>query len=66
MKLKDWVVNYFVSVYNEARKVIWPTRETILRHSIMVIASVAVAMFVFSGLDYALQKAVVWVLGLRQ
>jgi|GEM_PF-1422538 len=63
MKLKGWGAGYFISVYEEARKVIWPTRETVFRHTIMVVVSVAIAMLIFAGLDYGLQKAVIWALG---
>jgi len=49
-------VSYVKSVVEEGKKVIWPSREMILRHSVMVIATVAVATVIVAGLDYGFQK----------
>lgn len=46
------------SVVDEAKKVIWPGRDLVVRHTIMVIVSIAVGVVVFAGLDYGLQKLV--------
>jgi len=50
---------YIATAIEEARKVVWPTRETVIRHTILVVASVAVAVVIFAGIDYGLQKLVV-------
>lgn len=52
-------VGYFKSVIEEGRKVIWPSRETVIRHTTMVIISVAIAVVIFAGIDYGLSKLVV-------
>lgn len=44
----------------EAKKVVWPTRETVIRHMIMVVVSVALAALFFAGVDYGLQKLVIY------
>lgn len=51
--------NYLRSVIEEGKKVIWPSRETIIRHSLMVVATVVVATLIVAGLDFGLQKLVV-------
>jgi len=53
------VVPYFRSVIEEGQKVVWPARDTVIRHTIMVIVSVAVAISIFASIDYGLQKLVI-------
>ncbi len=53
------VISYFASSIDEAKKVVWPTREIVLRHTVMVVISVAIAVLIFSGIDYGLQKLVI-------
>ncbi|HUD20509.1 MAG TPA: preprotein translocase subunit SecE [Candidatus Saccharimonadales bacterium] len=50
------------SVVEEGSKVIWPDRPTVIRHTIMVIISVGIAMAIFASLDYGLQQLVLVVL----
>ncbi|QQG50013.1 MAG: preprotein translocase subunit SecE [Candidatus Berkelbacteria bacterium] len=50
---------YLKSTVEEGRKVVWPTRETVVRHTIMVVVSVAVAVLIFASLDYGLKKLVI-------
>lgn len=50
------------SIVDEAKKVIWPTRELLIKHTLLVIGSVAVAMLIFAGLDFGLQKLVLYAL----
>lgn len=50
---------YVKTTVEEARKVVWPSRETVIRHTIMVIVSVAIGVVIFGGIDYGLQKLVV-------
>lgn len=51
--------NYVKTTVEEGRKVVWPNRELVVRHTIMVIASVAVAVLIFASLDYGLKKLVI-------
>ncbi|OGE24973.1 preprotein translocase subunit SecE [Candidatus Daviesbacteria bacterium RIFCSPHIGHO2_02_FULL_39_12] len=47
-------MNFFKEVYQELVKVAWPTREQIIRYTILVIlVAVAVGLFL-GGLDYVL------------
>lgn len=52
MAIVNAIKNYFVSAYHEISKVVWPTREEIIRYTILVIIlSIIVAAFL-GGLDY--------------
>lgn len=44
------------SVIDEGKKTIWPDRPTIIRHTVMVVATIVVATLIFAGVDYLLQK----------
>lgn len=46
------------SLLEEGRKVIWPTRETIIRHTLMVLLSVTIAAIFFGAIDLGLQRLV--------
>lgn len=50
--------SFVISTIDELKKVVWPSRDTVVRHTIMVIVSVAVAVLIFASLDYGLQKLV--------
>jgi len=50
------ITAYFKGAREEFAKVVWPTRETIIRHTLIVIAiSLAVAIFL-GATDYILNK----------
>ncbi len=49
-------VRFISSVIDEGKKTIWPTRETVIRHSAMVVATLVLATLLFAGVDYLLQK----------
>jgi preprotein translocase SecE subunit len=51
--------SFIGSLIEEGRKVIWPSRETVIRHTLMVLLSVAVATVVFGAFDLGLQKLVI-------
>lgn len=53
---KIW--QYFRSVYEEGKKIVWPTRQMIVRHTIMVIIVVVIASALFVGVDYGFQQLV--------
>jgi len=44
----------------EGKKVVWPSRQVVARHTVMVVVSVAIAAVVFAGVDYGLQKLVIY------
>ena len=49
-------VNFIGGVVDEGKKVIWPDRDTVIRHSLMVVVTLVVATLIFAGVDYLLQK----------
>lgn len=63
VKLNFSPVGFWRSVVEENQKVIWPTRPVVMRHTVMVIVSVAVAVLIFASLDYLLQKIVLLAIG---
>ncbi len=52
-------IQFVRTAIEEGRKVVWPTRQLVLRHTVMVIVSVAIAAVIFAGIDYGLQKLVI-------
>lgn len=43
---RDKTVNYFRDSYLELKKVVWPTRKEVIKHTIVVVAmSVIIALF---------------------
>lgn len=53
------IVPFLSSVVDEGKKVVWPTRDVVIRHTIMVIVSVAIATLIFASIDFGLQKLVI-------
>ena len=47
------------SVVDEGKKVVWPSRDVVIRHTAMVILSVGIATLIFASIDFGLQKLVV-------
>ncbi|PIS07823.1 preprotein translocase subunit SecE [Candidatus Berkelbacteria bacterium CG10_big_fil_rev_8_21_14_0_10_43_13] len=56
------IPNYFRGVLGELRKVVWPTRQQVINHTIIVLVSAVVAIAVTSlidtGLTYLVQYLV--------
>lgn len=51
-------VAFVGSLIEESRKVIWPKREVVIRHTLLVLLSVAVATVIFGSVDLGLQQLV--------
>lgn len=51
-------VAFVGSLVDESRKVIWPKRETVIRHTLLVLLSVAVTTVIFGSFDLGLQRLV--------
>lgn len=49
-------VNYIRESRDELRKIKWPTRETTVQYSLIVILSVTAATIVFGVIDFGLSK----------
>jgi preprotein translocase subunit SecE len=45
------------NIYEELRKVVWPTREELIKMTGVVIATVIVVALVLGAIDYAFSKA---------
>lgn len=56
------VPNFFKTVYEEATKVVWPTREQTLRKSLMVVISGAIATVIYASLDLGLTNLVRYII----
>lgn len=48
---------FFTDVYKELSKVSWPTRASVINHTLIVLLSAAIVMGVTSGLDFGLSNA---------
>jgi len=53
---KIW--RYFSSVYDEGKKTVWPSRQTVFRHTVTVVVVVAIFSALFAGIDYGFQQLV--------
>ena len=54
---------YLREVRDEMRKVAWPSREEVIRYSIIVVATVIVYMALVGGLDYIFGYLSRWLYG---
>lgn len=52
------IINYFKESFDELKKVQWPSRETTMAHSLIVMISVLIGTVVFGLIDYGFQKVV--------
>lgn len=48
------IKNYFVTSYQEMRKVVWPNRQEVTSHTIIVILSIIISMAIIAALDFGL------------
>jgi preprotein translocase subunit SecE len=56
------IQNFFTGSYEELKKVVWPSRQVVTSHTIIVIVSIIVAMAVVAAIDYGLFSAVQWLI----
>jgi len=49
---------YLAEVVSETKKVVWPTRQQLLEHSIVVVGAIVVALAIVAVIDYGLSYAV--------
>lgn len=52
------IIGFFKESYEELRKVVWPTREMIVRHTIIVILSITISMLIIAAIDYGLTSLI--------
>ncbi len=55
--------SFILSAQNEARKVVWPTRQETIQASIVVIIMVIIMSIVLWGFDAVLFKVMAWFTG---
>lgn len=48
------IKNYLIGVWEEMKKVIWPSRKEVVNHTTIVIISVIIAAIVFGFIDFLL------------
>ena len=56
------VTGFFSSVIDEGKKVIWPSRTTIINHGVMVVSTVVLSTLLVAGVDYCFQQLLILVL----
>ena len=54
IKIPQSILTFFKQSYAELKKVSWPSRETTIRYTTIVIVSSIVLGFVIGGIDYVL------------
>jgi len=48
------IKNYFTTSYQEMRKVVWPNRQEVSSHTIIVVLSIIISMAIIAALDFGL------------
>ncbi len=56
------IQNFFIGSFEELKKVVWPSRQIVISHTIIVILSVGIAMALVAAIDYGLFSAVQWLI----
>lgn len=59
------IKKYFESVYNELKKISWPSRTTIINHTLIVLVSSLIAMGAIAAIDYGLSEAIKYYISLK-
>ncbi len=52
------VVNYFKSAFGELHYVTWPSRQEVIRYTLLILAAVILATLIIAAIDYGLDLAV--------
>lgn len=50
------IVEYVQGAYAEFRRVTWPTREAVIRYTLLVIATVVVSGLIITAFDYGMKQ----------
>lgn len=48
------IKNFFTGSYAEFKKVIWPSRQEVITHTVIVVLAVFISMGIIAALDYGL------------
>lgn len=63
-KIISTVRKYFAGVRHELKKISWPKKGDVVSHTIIVLASVIVAMIVVAALDLGLSEVIEYYISL--
>lgn len=50
---------FILSLVDEAKKVVWPKRETVIKHSVMVVVTIIISTLIIAGVDLGFKELVV-------
>ena len=56
------IKNFFIGSYEELKKVIWPSRQTVISHTVIVILAVIITMIIVIAIDRGLETGVQWLI----
>ncbi len=59
------IKNYFIGVYDEVKKVSWPTRSQTLKNTLNIILAIILLTVVFGLIDFGLSSLVTFLLQRR-
>jgi len=59
------IKNYFTTSYQEMLKVVWPNRQEVTTHTIIVILSIIISMAIIAAIDYGLFNLIENLINLR-
>lgn len=62
-KKRRGVVTFIREIFEQLRKVVYPTRKQLLTYTAVVLIFVTIMIGVIYGLDYVMSKGVTWVFG---
>ena len=48
------IKNFFIGSYQEFKKVVWPNRQEVISHTVIVIVSTVIAMSLIAAIDFGL------------
>ena len=54
------IKNFFLGSWVELQKVVWPSRKTVISHTVIVIVSIGVAMAIIALIDLGLSALIQW------
>lgn len=59
------IKKYFSGVISELKKVSWPSRATVINHTLIVLISSVVAIAVVAAIDYSLSQSIQYFISLK-
>jgi len=56
------IQNFFTGSWEELKKVIWPSRNEVVSHTLIVVISIAIAMAIVALIDFGLFSLIQWLI----